>query len=316
MIGKTFSTTVRPRAASDHELCLIGATRLSDFVDFVQQRSSQRPRPKTGDLADTWRAAAEVYRQLQIAEAGIANSVPVVPLSASLQVHMDALCALPHFSNTFSAVPVAFGMVELDRLVVCQQHLTLSSIESLQARYKRKPSGKALANICLPTTVPPMEFNVLRRHDDEFVFRSNNHDARVLGSRVLTGDAMPDMDVPGHTQAVACIALGFSSNVLNVVRFGQRLVLNNGYHRAYALRAMGVTHVPCVIQVCAHWEEVGLAVGGEMYNNGDPYFGLARPPLLRDFFDKRLVHEIPTDPAERHIRLKFETNTSLWGRPV
>ena len=37
---------------------------------------------------------------------------------------------------------------------------------------------------------------------------------------------MPDMDVPGHTQAVACIALGFSSNVLNVVRFGQRLVLN------------------------------------------------------------------------------------------
>lgn len=29
---------------------------------------------------------------------------------------------------------------------------------------------------------------------------------------------------------------------------GQRLVLNNGFHRVYALRRQGVTHIPVVIQ--------------------------------------------------------------------
>ena len=313
MTTRTRRTSAAESVRSDHELCLIGATRLSDFVDFVQQRSAVHPRPKTGDMADVWRKAADVYRELQISQAGIADSVPVLALPAATQSHLDALCTLPHFRDTFAAVPVAFGMVELDRLVVCQHHLTLTSVEAMLAQYKRKPSGKVLANLCLPTSVPPMEFTVVRRHGDEFVFRSNNHDARVLGSRVLTGSDIPKLDVPGHTQAVACIALGFSSNVLNAIRFGKRLVLNNGYHRAYALRAMGVTHAPCVIQVCSHWEEVGLAVGGEMYDNGHPYFDVARPPLLRDFFDARLIHRVATRPTERHIHLAVETTSSLWG---
>ena len=317
MTTRARRTSAAESVQSDHELCLIGATRLGDFIDFVQQRSASLLRPKTGDMADVWRKGADIYRELQTSQAGVADSVPVLELSATMQLHLDTLCTLPHFRNTFAAVPVAFGMVELDRLVVCQHHLTMTSVEAMVARYKLsrsgKPSGKALANLCLPTSVPPMEFHVVRRHGNEFVFRSNNHDARVLGSRVLTGSDIPKLDVPGHTQAVACIALGFSSNVLNVIRFGKRLVLNNGYHRAYALRAMGVTHVPCVIQVCSHWEEVGLAVGGEMYDNGDPYFGAARPPLLRDYFDARLVHRVATRPVERHIQLAVETTSSLWG---
>jgi hypothetical protein len=298
---------------TDAELCLIGATRLQDFVDFVRQRARGGQRSVAGELADTWRQASRVYAALQTSEAGMADSVPVLELPASVQAHVEAVSQLAHFQSTFSSVPVAFGMVELDRLVVCQQHLTLSSIETLAAQYKRKPTGKALAAICLPGNEPPMAFDVVRQHGDEFVFRSNNHDARVLGTRVLTAGAIPALDLPGHAQAVVCLAVGFSSNVMNVIRYGKRLVLSNGYHRAYALRAMGVTHVPCVIQVCEHFEDVGLAVGGEMYENGEPYFTWARPPLLKDFFDKRLVHRIATLPAQRHVRVTVTSESALWA---
>lgn len=63
------------------------------------------------------------------------------------------------------------------------------------------------------------------------------------------------------------LSVGFTTNVLNVVRYGARVVLNNGYHRALALQELGVTHVPCLIQVCAHWEDV-VAGSSEMYDNG------------------------------------------------
>lgn len=298
--------------AGDEELCLIGATRLQDFVDFVRQRAKGGGRRQTGELADTWRSASRIYQDLQSAEAGVADAVPVRALPASVQTYVNEVAKLPHFQRTFSSVPVAFGMVELDRLVVCQQQLTLSAVKTLLARHPRKPGARALAGICLPGQEPPMNFEVVRRHGDEFVFRSDNHDARVLGRRVLTGASMPDLDLPGHAQAVVCLAVGFSSNVINVIRYGKRLVLSNGYHRAYALRSMGVTHVPCVIQVCEHWEDVGLAVGGEMYHNGEPYFSWTRPPLLRDFFDDRLVHRIATSPVHRHIRVTLTTDSDLW----
>ena len=159
-----------------------------------------------------------------------------------------------------------------------------------------------------------MAFEVLQRHGDEFVFRSDNHDARFLGAQVLSGASMPGLDVSGHTQAVVCLAVGFSSNVLNVVRYGNRLVLNNGYHRAHALYAMGVRRVPAIIQVCGHWEDVRLAADGEMYQNNHPYFVAARPPLLRDYLDGRLTHRITTRQADRHVRVTFEATKSLLPR--
>ena len=70
-----------------------------------------------GDLADMWRDAAEVFHGLQTAEAGAADKPDIRPLSKTLQKHVDRLVKLDSFAQTFSSVPVAFGMVELDKLV-------------------------------------------------------------------------------------------------------------------------------------------------------------------------------------------------------
>jgi hypothetical protein len=307
------STNARRSGRQDDLVCLVGSTRLQDFIDFVHERSLGAKAPDDGELADKWRQAERAYQGLQTLEAGEADAAAVTPLPKSMQGHVRKLVLDPGFGRSFQAVPVSFGMVELDRLVVTQRYVELSAQWTRQALSKlAKPAGAALAKLCLPLTDPPMPLEVMHDDGEKFVFRSSNHDVRVLGHRILPGSAIQGLDLPGHAKAVLCVALGFGVNALSAVRYGKRLLLHNGYHRAYLLRAMGVTHVPCIIQVCEHWEDVQLAGAEEAFQNPHPYFEKPRPPLLKDFFDRRLTHRVAARPMGRVISLELTSEKWLW----
>jgi hypothetical protein len=87
------------------------------------------------------------------------------------------------------------------------------------------------------------------------------------------------------------------------VALGGRLVLNNGFHRAYALRALGVTHAPCVVQRLAGPEDLEHVGRAAIRRDPDVYFGLARPPVLKDFFDPALCRTVVRARRTRHVRV-------------
>ena len=220
-----------------------------------------------------------------------------------------ALDPLASFRQTFSSVPVAFGMVELDKLVVCQQHIGRASVDRMVNGLPRPLADADLAAVCLPLTAGDASFKVAHQGGERFVFVSDTHDTRFLGAQLVNPADIKGLQVHGHAQAVLALSVGFTTNVLNVVRYGGRMVLNNGYHRALALLQLGVTHAPCLIQVCAHWEDVGLAGASEMYDNGPAYFSTARPPLLRDYANPALTRTFVTRRARKEIRISFEVET-------
>jgi hypothetical protein len=295
--------------ASDQELCLMGVTRLSEFVDFVQRRTLQGPSLDPIDIGDRWRRAARVYEQLAISEAGAAEKPEIRPLSRRLQAHVDKLVQLPQFRATFCDLPVAFGLVELDKLVLTQHELRLSSVDKLVQNTAVPLTDSALAAICLPLTPDTAEFKLKLNRDGQYVFASDTHDARFLGAQVLQPQDVPGLKVHGHPAAVVALAVGFSTNVLNVIRYRDRVVINNGYHRAMALRRLGVTHAPCLIQVCGHWEDVGLAGNSELYRNASPYLTSPRPPLLRDFDNPALTAVFDKPKIVKQIQLSYEVST-------
>lgn len=287
----------------------MGATRMQDFIDFVRERAIGGHDMDRGDLAEMWRDASVVFNELQSTEAGAADKPQILPLSKALQAHVDKLVKLGSFQQTFSAVPVAFGMVELDKLVVCQQHIGRSSVDRLVTSLRAPVSDADLAAVCLPLTAGQAGFKVAHQDDARFVFVSDTHDTRFLGAQLVDPADIKGLKVNGHPQAVVALSVGFTTNILNVVRYGGRVVLNNGYHRALALRELGVTHAPCLIQVCAHWEDVGLAGSSEMYDNGPVYFSSARPPLLRDFANPLLMRAFAARRLTREIRLTYEVDS-------
>ena len=211
-----------PGASSDQELCLMGVTGLSEFVEFVQRRTLQGPDLDPVDIGDRWRRAAKVYEQLAISEAGAAEKPEIRPLPKRLQAHVDKLVQLPQFQATFCDLPVAFGLVELDKLVLTQHALRLSSVDKLVQNTAVPLTDAALAAICLPLTPDSASFKLKLNRDGQYVFASDTHDARFLGAQVLQPEDVPGLKVHGHPAAVVALAVGFSTNVLNVIRYRDR----------------------------------------------------------------------------------------------
>jgi len=117
------------------------------------------------------------------------------------------------------------------------------------------------------------------------VFSSPNSDLRFLGSFVK--DLAPEdmkFAIGGGLPAAAIITfVGYGSAPINAFKVGNRIVLNNGFHRAYALRSLGVTEIPVLIQDIRNVQlEFPPAIAGlpREYLLQAP-----RPALVKDFFE-------------------------------
>jgi hypothetical protein len=196
-------------------------------------------------------------------------------------------------------------MVELDKLIMSQLRITQSTVSGLAAYLGIKPTNAQLAEVCLPMHPTKANYDLVKEGRDGYVFQSDSHDFRFLGAKLLEAEQLKDFKHFGYPSAVLALAVGFSSNVLNAVRYNKRIVLNNGYHRVYTMRSLGITHAPCVIQVCSHVEEVGLAGSSEISDNYDLYFKAPRPPMLKDYFNPSLTASYKTYAQSRQIQLKY-----------
>lgn len=301
--------TVTPNPGSDSELHLMGATRLGEFLQFVRQRAVSGRERDECEVADLWRTAAKHYQLLQSSQADAAQTPKVLPIPAAMQGHIQRLTALNSFSTTFSTVPIAFGMVPLAQLVCSQFDLTTSTLEALKKRIPKKMTPSQLVDLCLPLAPAHGECVLGREVNGEYVFHSDSHDLRSFAARLVPVSDIAGYHPRGHAQAAIVLGVGFSTNVLNVVRFADRLVLNNGYHRVVALLAQGYTHAPCVIQVCSHGDELGQCAMREINQNYSLYFTQARPPLVRDYLEPSLTSQWAVNPVRRQITIKFSSET-------
>jgi hypothetical protein len=140
---------------------------------------------------------------------------------------------------------------------------------------------------------------------------SPSNDIRFLGTMKLQAANIKDYPPPGNIVGVLGIAIGFGSNFLNALYVGKRLILNNGSHRAYALRKLGVTHVPCIIQHASSLENLEILAASKVIDKSDYFLKNPRPSMLKDYFDSRLHKVIPVHRQLKQIIVKFEVDDAL-----
>jgi hypothetical protein len=297
-------------AASDgeEELWLLGQPPLKRYLDFVEAHVVDGATADRAALAAEWRAANEYYQELERREAGIANQAERRDLDPAMAEPLAQLQAHPRFRRSFDTLTNSFAMVELDRLIVFQKHVSRNFVDALAARIGPAPEPAALFGFCLPLGARDCPVQMRREGSRRYVFRCESTDFRYLESKLLRPEEVAGLEALGPVAGIVGLVIGFGSNFLHAVSIGRRLMLNNGYHRACALRAAGITHAPCLIQTAGTVDELELVDKSDVMDDPQFYFESARPPLLRDFFDPRIRKLLPVRRRRRVIEVNFEIN--------
>jgi hypothetical protein len=309
--GRPAERILEPKQHDYEEIWLLGQPPLSRFLEFVEDAVVDGENADRAALTEEWRSANDYYQQLEKTEAGIANQAQRRELDRSLATLVAQVKAHSWYRNTFSILPTAFGMVELDRLIVGQKHVMRDFVDALQARIGPAPDPAALFRFCLPLEAPAAPVEIRRVGSRRYVFRCGSTDLRFHEPTLLCAEQAPGYESFGMIAGIVGLVVGFGGNFLNVIRVGNRLLLNNGYHRACALRALGITHAPCAIQTATRTDEVGLVSRPDVAEDPEFYFESARPPLLKDYFDPKIRKLLPVHKRVRQIEVHFDVKNYL-----
>ncbi|HEY0115025.1 MAG TPA: hypothetical protein VGB54_04830 [Allosphingosinicella sp.] len=295
---------------------LVGQPPLTDYLDFVRKKVVGGSDAQARALVDEWRIANDHYHDLSESEAGIAERIKCRPLPRRLAPLEQAVRANAWFRHSFSELPVTFAMVELDKLIVSQTHVERGHHDAVAAAIGRDLERRF--HFCIPLEREPPPVDIRRLDDHRWLFSSASTDFRERAPMLIRGDRLRTLGVDGPVAAMLGLPVGFGSNFMSAVRSGRRIVLQNGYHRAYALRRVGITHAPCIIEEVTRKDE--LRVGGDAEVNADPefYFAATRPPLLKDFFDPRFAKLLPVRPIETVVEVEMRVRSGTatdWSQP-
>lgn len=300
-----------PRDDLREEMWLLGQPSLQKYLDYVQDSVVGGEAISPALLADEWRSANDYYAVLEQREAGIAEQIECGAADQALSPLIDALRAQPQYHRTFDTLPTEIAMVELDKLILCQIHVTRNFVDRLAARLQPSPDPATLFHFCFPDGQASAPVTIRKVGSRRFVFQSESTDFRFHEPVLLRPDQVNDYRTFGEVAGIVGLVAGFSSNYLNVIRYGKRILLHNGYHRACALRSRGITHAPCVITTITRKDELDIIGKSNVCEDPDFYFGQRRPPLLKDFFDPRISKLLPVHKLVRMIEMTFEVRDHL-----
>jgi len=263
-----------------------------------------------GALVEQWRAANDHVMKLEKEEAGLADNPPLMALDNALKPLATVLVNDSVFKRSYQFVPTDVAVVDLNRLVVFQKFINLTFVDELKHRIGANPSPETIFNFALPlnSEMPPVQ--LMQNAQNMYTLVSPSTDFRFIEHRILGPHQVNGFDSSGHPVTILGISIGYGSNFLNVLNVENRMILGNGSHRAYALRDLGLTHVPCLVQKITRRDELDLVASGDVVANPDRYLKSPRPPMLRDYFDPALQTVVPVYRKNRSVRVQYAIEQS------
>lgn len=289
---------------------LRGQPSLEDYLAFYRKKVIGGDKVDPRQLTARWREANDLYHQLEEEEAGIAETIACRPLDRRLASLAAKLETSPWFRSSFDNLPYAIELVELDKLIVSQIQVENGFSQAIAARLGPKPTPAHLFRFCLPLEreLPPV--NIQRLASNRYQLSSPSSDFRAHDPVLLRNPQLDGLSLPGPAAALFGLTVGFGSNFLSAIRSGSRVVLQNGYHRAYALRGAGLTHAWCVVEEVTRKDELRLSATEEVLADPAFYFLAKRPPMLRDFFDPRIAEEVLTKPTDCLVEVEIKVRST------
>lgn len=291
---------------------LLGQPQLRDYLSLYENRVIADEPVDLREVTAEWRAANDLYCDLEQSEAGIADTIECRPLDGRLARLAAELEQNAWFRSSFDNLPYTIELVELDKLVMSQIFVENGFSGAIAARLGSKPRPSELFRFCLPVEreLPPVE--IVRLGSSRYQFTSPSSDFREHMPRLLKAQDITALGFDSPTAAFFGIGIGFGSNFLSAIKSGDRVVLQNGYHRSYALRSAGITHAWCVIEHVTRKDELRLTASENVAEDPEFYFAAKRPPILRDFFDPRIAKQLLTKRIDCTIEVEIKVRSTSF----
>ncbi len=286
--------------STDRHVYLIGRPPMGEFLGFATE--AQGAAADLSQLGDEWRTANDHIQELEQTESGIADNPSMAEPDEKALV--DQVMSHPVVKKSFSVVPYSVKIVELDRLVVHQKHINIDFVAQLKSSMGGRRDIESVYSLAFPLGRVPSASKA-RVAQNACAFVSLSTDIRLLEAVVLDPAQVIGYQASGFPAGIIALVVGFGSNLLSGIHVENRLVLNNGSHRAYALRDLGFRQTPCLIQHVSRRDELSVISRGELIDRTDVYLRSPRPPLLKDYFDPLLRREIDVPGKVRQVRIAF-----------
>jgi hypothetical protein len=282
---------------SFRQLYLFAFATQAQVLHHVRTQALEEESERRPEIMSAWERLQPRVTELVRREAGVAETIRLSPISKQYQSQLEASASDPLFRKTFSLLPISFAFAEIDKLIAPQRVVNLDYVDRLLASYPKSPAIEDLLAICVSPKRGMDPIQHLEVAPNAHVFSSPNSDIRFLGAFVkhLTPEDL-DYAVLGGLPGAAIIAfIGYGGAPVNVLKAGDRIVLNNGFHRVYALRSLGITEVPVVVQ---HIRNIELEFPPNVAGLPKDYLlRVPRPVLVKDFFEPDFA--IPLRVRER-----------------
>jgi len=257
----------------------------AEIVNHIRTQALEEEAKRLPDILAAWEKQRRRVADLMNVEIGVPEQIRIQEIPKECNSRISNIGNDELFKKTFGNYPISFRMVEIDKLVAAQRTVNLDYVDRLKKNYPNKPHLEQLIEICISPNRSMDPIQHLEVAPNTHVFSSPNSDIRFLGAFVkhLTKEDM-EYAVHGGLPAAAVITfVGYGGAPINVLQAGSRVVLNNGFHRVFALRSLGIESIPVVIQ---HVTNVQLEFPPQVAGLPKEYLlGVPRPVLMKDFFE-------------------------------
>lgn len=212
--------------------------------------------------------------------------------------------------------------VKIDELIALQGFINIDRSEKLSKRISKDVTFPELIDYTIDLDRKPEVIHNHRISNNAILFSTDNHDVRPGKIEVgqipkdneegnSGGNTIPAVVIPVHEGdgVIYCLkTFNFITMPDGTQKRNYYLRIQNGIHRAYALRSLGIEYMPCLIVEPSSSFETDLLNGRWSPERKTQEVSI-RPPLMKDFFNPDLTERFRVRKTKFCVRVEWKVET-------
>ncbi len=287
-------------------LTLFAAYSKKHIFNLVKNKCIDEEINNTGEILKSWQDATESLRQIEKQESGVADNCEISDISSGL---IEAIRQNPSIKNTFSTDVLDFGMVDIDNVIAPQRDVLMDYVDVLTKKIPKNPSEDELLKFCLIPEQQVPKPKPTKKDSSSWYFSSPSHDFRFLSGHLkkeITREDVESSKVGGFPTHVFMLFVGYGVGCMNALSVNGRVILKNGFHRAYALRKKGIKKIPLLLKKIGNAD---LEFPSEIQGLKKDYLlKQPRPILVKDFLNEDLVRVFKRKKTTTVLNVKWNSD--------